>query len=1173
MSHTPMPVSALALVWLTTMAGAGVVATETPGGMEATHRAAATWEALRRLEAQSVRADPDAITAVLATCRELADRSCEARALLARAEALAQSGLPPEVVADAAAAESILRDRTPGPPLALALLLQRGAGGDDKAATARARYTEALGIARDAGATALVGRILCAQVRLDRQVKDFEAAAAGMAEIEAIVAGGNHPRVAACGVYLAGLGAYFQGDAAGALSIWQQFADSQAAAAAPRETLWSLVGLTALSINAGDNAAALAWARRAVAVGKDLHGPDDRGRAYCNLASALGAQGVIREMAAAADTCVEFSRAQNLQAGEEIGLRFQAVVAANEGRFDDAVDLYGRSLAMTRALQNPRDTLFNLEGMGRVRRQQGDLAGARAAFAEARAVADQLRWPAMQANTRGNLALLLVDENEIEKAAALLAEARNFTAPDGTPLDLPWVWRVSGLVHSYRQEHEAALADYTRAFTAMAGQPGNQAHLTIDLGNVYQSLFQPDRAMSYYERARDLAREAGEAEADLVARSNMALLHWQAGSADAALASLPGLIEEARRSGRWKLAINESLHLAGVHSKLEHAEEAAAAARQALAWAAAQSDARQLSRARAVRAGTLSRLGRHAEALALCDQADPPATLPDPQARMDALWICGNVHLQAGRPAAAVDMFRAAIQLGETSRARLADVSLRTSFFGDRASIYADLVAALLDAADAESSSDLLAEIFSISEAFRGRVLNESLAMARGAVAAGGQDGDGENRPVDLADAQAGIAPGSAVVEYLLGFNESFALVLTPAAAAIVPIALNREQAWQVVRRYRGLLEATGSDSDRDLAAIRTLGERLFTLLLSPALAKLPAGVDRLTVIPDSTLFKLPWEALVMPGDGGAPRYVIEQYEISTVPSVTILHRLDERQGRNRGDRALAAFADPAVIPGPAAIPDAAAAGDDQAPSPLLADLPPLPYSRKEVRRASSYLGGRRRIFAGADASESNAVQALGAGYAIVHFATHGFLDGSSSGRSGIVLAGAADSDGLLGAGELLDLHAETDLVILSGCATGAGMVVGGEGVLGLPHALFQAGVPSIVMSLWDVQDRSAALLMDRFYAGLAAGDPPGAALRQAKLSLLHSARPEWSHPALWAPFVLSGVADRPLALPARTMRDRLADIPTRSLAMAAALAAAAALLMAWAWRRRSRSG
>lgn len=111
------------------------------------------------------------------------------------------------------------------------------------------------------------------------------------------------------------------------------------------------------------------------------------------------------------------------------------------------------------------------------------------------------------------------------------------------------------------------------------------------------------------------------------------------------------------------------------------------------------------------------------------------------------------------------------------------------------------------------------------------------------------------------------------------------------------------------------------------------------------------------------------------------------------------------------------------------------------------------------------------------------------------------------------------NNDGVLTAMEVLSLDlAGTQLVVLSACETGVGEIHAGEGVYGLRRSFQEAGVKSVVNSLWPVSDEGTRRLMTEFYTQMFKGVPAREALKIAQLALLDS---EWNHPYYWAPFVL----------------------------------------------------
>ena len=112
--------------------------------------------------------------------------------------------------------------------------------------------------------------------------------------------------------------------------------------------------------------------------------------------------------------------------------------------------------------------------------------------------------------------------------------------------------------------------------------------------------------------------------------------------------------------------------------------------------------------------------------------------------------------------------------------------------------------------------------------------------------------------------------------------------------------------------------------------------------------------------------------------------------------------------------------------------------------------------------------------------------------------------------------------DGLLQTYEIYNMRLNANLTVLSGCNSGIGELKRGEGLIGMRRAFLYAGVPSIVVSLWPVEDESTAILMKQFYKYLNAGYIKKTALQKAKIDLIKS-KDKKRDPFYWAPFVLIG--------------------------------------------------
>ncbi|MCJ7443060.1 MAG: CHAT domain-containing protein, partial [Methanotrichaceae archaeon] len=112
------------------------------------------------------------------------------------------------------------------------------------------------------------------------------------------------------------------------------------------------------------------------------------------------------------------------------------------------------------------------------------------------------------------------------------------------------------------------------------------------------------------------------------------------------------------------------------------------------------------------------------------------------------------------------------------------------------------------------------------------------------------------------------------------------------------------------------------------------------------------------------------------------------------------------------------------------------------------------------------------------------------------------------------------EDDGYLQMREIYGLTLNADLVVLSACQTGNGILERAEGPMGLARPFFYAGARSVIASLWSINDKTTVFFMKEFYRNLVEGYAAGKALQLTKIRMLNSA---WSHPFYWAGFILNG--------------------------------------------------
>jgi CHAT domain-containing protein len=191
--------------------------------------------------------------------------------------------------------------------------------------------------------------------------------------------------------------------------------------------------------------------------------------------------------------------------------------------------------------------------------------------------------------------------------------------------------------------------------------------------------------------------------------------------------------------------------------------------------------------------------------------------------------------------------------------------------------------------------------------------------------------------------------------------------------------------------------------------------------------------------------------------------------------------------------------------------------------------LGPIPETKIEVATLGGLYGASRsKLFVGEDATEERAKAEMSK-FDVLHFATHGVLDGKDPLYSNILLSQfGLEGDGLLEAREIMKLNLTADIAILSACDTARGRISGGEGVIGMTWALFIAGCPTTVVSQWSVESRSTTKLMIQFHRALLALNKQSKrmrraadALRVAQLKMLST--PAYRHPFYWAGFIVVG--------------------------------------------------
>jgi CHAT domain-containing protein/Tfp pilus assembly protein PilF len=349
---------------------------------------------------------------------------------------------------------------------------------------------------------------------------------------------------------------------------------------------------------------------------------------------------------------------------------------------------------------------------------------------------------------------------------------------------------------------------------------------------------------------------------------------------------------------------------------------------------------------------------------------------------------------------------------------------------------------------------------------------------------------------------------------YLIGAENSYAFAITKNDLKIFPIPSIHSIQNQVTEYLKVI-------NDKDNHNFQ-LGNELFNQLVFPGLSE---NIKNIIFVPDDILHFLPFETLITNTEGND--WLIKDYKIAYVPSISSLREITERKNANRHKPRmdLLAFGDP----------DFGDLETDENGRDIFQvffssrsfGFFRLEFSGLEIERISSLFKTKKRtVFRREEASEEQFKHNDLDNYKIIHFATHSIIDDRRPDRSSIVLTLDKDpaEDGFLQMREIYNIKLNADLVTLSSCQTGLGERIRGEGIDGINKAFFYAGSSSILMSLWPVNDEASCQLMERFYIHLHSSNSIMDALRKAKLEMIESG--VLSHPSYWAGFIASGKAD-----------------------------------------------
>jgi CHAT domain-containing protein len=766
--------------------------------------------------------------------------------------------------------------------------------------------------------------------------------------------------------------------------------------------------------------------------------------------------------------------------------------------------------------------------------------------------------PPREARARSGIGILSLYAGDLRTARASYAQALRLYRATGGRLGELWTLTGLGRVYTSVGEIDSARACFQRVWIAATeiSKKGEAAHALNNLGTLEHQYGDLSLAIKYYHRAFKALVDAGDISGATVAGSNLALAWSESGRDDEAVAILEELLDTCDRSRlrRERGIVLQKLGSAQLQASRPRAAAASHGRARAMkdtldvkvrletargladALAAIDSmdaaiavlneelidpvdrDLATVAEARVALARFLASHGAIAAARVEAQRAvRATKSLPPGPLRADALLVSSACYRQAGYADSAATLLQAGVAALKAARAATSEQTGRP-YMGDLLRA-AEIV---LEYPAERPMSDRYESFFDVLEEFRATNRQKSISDPR--------------KPYSERAAvrslrqirQEVLEPGDLLLEYFVTDRRTYLLAATRDTVSYAVLAGSRSSLARRVEDYRRVAaqrpDAQAASAD-DLARLQ---RALSRELLGPV-AGLVADADRLIIVPDGYLHALPFASLPLPDSAASGEPLLEHAAMLLLPSAGVLATAGSRGPDADGGRPFLVVSDEGSLRG---VRDEVRMLGKRYAGVVASDGPPT--TDELCRRMED-----ARIIHVAAHIDVSDQQPWFSGIRVRSAPSNESASGVRSSRTetleilsaeeSLLVAHEFAADPYLRAHQVADLSLSADLAVLSGCESALGRLTVGEGVIGLGSAFMQAGVPTVIGSLWQIDDRTTVLLMRAFYDGLADGFSIADALRRAQLEL--RSRERTAHPYYWAGFVVLGDGRASVAL------------------------------------------
>ena len=863
-----------------------------------------------------------------------------------------------------------------------------------------------------------------------------------------------------------------------ALAIIKQIGDTAGVAT-------TLNNLGLVYDNQGQYAKAIDYYQQALAIIKQIGDTAVEATIFNNLGAVYHSQGQYAKAIEYYQQALVIRKQIGDIAGEATTLNNLGVVYKNQGQYAKAIEYYQQALAIFKQIGDTAGEATTLNNLGGVYHSQGQYAKTIEYLQQALAIIKQIGDTAGVGATLNNLGEVYRNQGQYAKAIEYYQQALAIRKQIGDTAGEATTLNNLGAVYRSLGQYAKAIEYYQQALAIIKqiGDTAGEATILNNLGAVYRSLGQYAKTIDYYQQALAIIKQIGDTAGEATILNNVGAVYTNQGQYAKAIEYYQQALAIFKQIGDTAGVGTTLNNLGGVYHSQGQYAKAIEYYQQALAIVKQIGDT--------AREGTiLSNIGYN-------------------------LW-------QTGKLQQATETLRAAIKVSESLRVDLKDTD-KISLIDTQLDSYKFLQQVLIAQKQPETALE-------ISERSRARAFVELLASKFKSDTKVNSNPPTINQLKQIAKEQK-----ATFVEYSI-IREQF--------------KTQQKSEWQESKLYIWVIKPTGEvtfhikdltplwqkenttlaklvTTSRQSVGVRGRGifdisfnpdnqqqqlKKLHEILIQPIADQLPKDPNqRVIFIPQDSLFLVPFAALQDQND----KYLIEKHTILTAPAIQVLDLTHKQQ------RQFPQSPDEMLIVGNPTMPKLPITVDSQQRT-----LKPLPGAEREAKAIAQLF--KTQAIIGKNATERAIIQKLPQAK-LIHLATHGLLDDFLGLGVPGAIALAPDTppsnddngDGLLTAGEILDLQLNADLVVLSACDTGGGSI-SGDGVIGLSRSLITAGAESVLVSLWSVDDQSTAFLMTEFYQNLQKKLDKATALRMAILAT----KQKYESPVHWAAFTLIGESE-----------------------------------------------